>query len=261
MTPAVQEPKLALYPILESLFILILDRADIEADIEIDQQQRESELLAIEEAIGRYFVKLEDKVDGIAYVDQEIEAHIAADRTEGQRLLARAAQRERAQKDFRNRIAQAMKAASQPRLEGAKKTLRIQANPASVEVRQADMVPPEYKRVIVKTDLATWNWLLAKLSTTGNKVAQEAYLKLKEGTALDPTLEHGVMKTAALPVLKQQGPCEKCHGTGKSGTLTIVPGSEWSSNDCETCKGTGKVYCGAVAGLALVTDQVHLRIK
>jgi len=256
-TPAAQEPRLALYPILESLFILILDRADIENDLDLDQDTRNGELLAIEEAIGRYFVKLADKVDGIAYVDRELIAHVESDRKEGQRLLARAAARERAQKDFRGRIAQAMQATGQRRLEGAHNTLRIQANPPSVEVRQPEMVPPQYKRGLIKTDQATWDDLMTLLGTSKEGRAQRVYLTLREAWTLDPTLDHGVSKTAALPVLKQQGPCEPCGGTGD---ITHT-GSNRPPITCEYCKGTGKVYVGAVAGLALVTDQVHLRIK
>lgn len=251
MTPATQEPKLALYPIIQTLFDLYLERMDVEEDTTVDAQDREASLRAIEISIGEYFTRLEDKVDGIAYVSNELETRATVKKIEGQRLLVEAKRLERAQEDLENRIAKVMQATGQKRLEGALKTLRMIRNPPSVEVRQPEMVPSKYKRVVLKIDLETLEAILAQLATTENKIAQSWYLKLKEWK-LDPDLENGVMRCLILPVLKTVEQCDACKGTGKW--------REGSDGTCDACKGTGKV-AARVAGCALDTERVRLEIK
>lgn len=264
MTPATQERKLALFPIIDTLFQLIAERAEVEADAEMDEEERSATLDGIGIGIEKYFTDLENKVDGMAYIDRELIVHAETDEKEGKRLLARAKGWERARDNFRDRIARTMQATGQTRLPGVHNTLAIQRNPASVDVRQPEIVPNEYKRVIVKVDARTWNLLMTMLATMEHHRAQQLYMALREAWTLDPTLEHGVMKTAALPELKKQGPCPECKGTGNHEFTSIEDEAGHISQTyetCEPCKGTGKVYIGAVPGLALITDQVHLRIR
>lgn len=173
-------------------------------------------------------------------------------RAEAARLLDEARKMESGLKCLEGLVIGVMQHMGGKPIKGKAATLCLQNNPPSVDVRQPEMVPDEYKRARIAMPFSLYKMLMGALGTLEGKFAQALYRQL-----LDCRVEPEIMRSLALPVLKQQGPCPECNGSGQR--LDRV--AEDFAPDCPTCKGTGKVYIGAVAGLALVTDQVHLRIK
>lgn len=136
------------------------------------------------EVLGDPDAKPEDQIESVKAIDKQIrdaighaadEAGVAirrfeslaeADRKEAKYYHARAAAYDSTVEWLKEQVIGVMNFAGTKSVEGPHATLSIKKNPASLDVAQPELVPPNYQRRHVTLTTALWERLLAHLMTT-----------------------------------------------------------------------------------------------
>lgn len=244
---------LSLFDIEMGLLNLIVVREDIANDPDLTPVEQQEKIRECETAIAEYVKAEVSKADGIAFNLREFEARANALKAEAKRLRDKAEAWERRYEFLKDITASTMQAMGRKRIDGAKNTLRIQANPASVEIAQPDLVPMEYCEHTVT--------IPQNILTSILDVLEEHAPELFSVFIVIPSNGPEPVKSIIAAVLKQIVKCERCDGTG----LYTVPfelrlRDETGVEECGACQGKGKVRQG-VPGCTLRTDSVNLRIE
>lgn len=229
-------PRTSLYDIATEIAELI----ELQETAETDEVR---EALCV--ALDAYREKLPAKVDDIrGYIKHcEMMAECArqesAEQAQRAKLWGNRAQRT---KDYALEVMQAFGA---KKLSGRTGDLRMQANPASVEITREDILPMEFKKFQVSVNGKLFSLIVGFLDNF-MVVIEKLSPHVAAALASVPwAAAHGDPdKTAIAAALKQ--PCHVCKG------------QKWESGlSCDSCSGRGTE---GVPGARLVTDRSHLRL-
>lgn len=258
---------LTLREIRNELYELVIERAELERDITaqadlgefenvsgvaIAHQHRKSELeryrAQLDLAIQTYGLAKAEKVDQIAYVLKRLERDAEFDETEGKRLIARAKARRAAKDRLKDYVKGEFIAAGETKVEGEHNTLKLEANPVSVDDYDVSLIPDALKSQTVKLDCATWHAILEHLEDFIQSGYEELCAALRQSEAIPdktnikailvcPTCKGGVARKTC-PECDESGyaPCSKCQG---SGLVTSGPADKLSDSQCSQCGGSG----------------------
>jgi hypothetical protein len=230
-------PSLTLFHIESELYDLIQFRESVETDPDMSPQDQKESLEAINSQIERYLRAEIAKVDGIAALLREFEARQQIAKDEAKRILERSKMWGERHDRLESMVLDVMLQTGQKRLDGRDSTFRLQRNPASVDVRQPDLLPTQYKRVEVTMPLNVWEALKNELLIAEDADLRTLGRQLHEAKCSDPE----AMRSVILEELK----CKSCKGSGKVKT-----------EKCSACDGTGAT--GNIPGVRLVTEKMRL---
>jgi len=183
----VQPVNLTLYNIETELLELLAFREDVANDPEATPADIAESLKAIDAEVEDYLRKEVAKADNVASYLRECETRVLTLKAEAARVMLRAKAWEARGERLEAVVTSIMQATGKTKIEGAKSTLRLAKNPPSVDVRQPDLVPPDFQRVSVKMHKSSWDKIREDLEEMG---------VVCEVTALDP------LKTAIKAELK-----------------------------------------------------------
>jgi len=135
------------------------------------------DLAPIDQAIAEYVQREIRKVDGCAAWLRECDMRAQAAEEEAERLRARARLYYEKRDRFKAHILAVMEAVGETRIEGKTSTLVLRKNPPKVEVRQPEMVPPNYRRFTAKLTGQQRGRLISAL--TNDPDLQQAIIEAK----------------------------------------------------------------------------------
>jgi hypothetical protein len=145
------ETSLSLYQIETELLQLIEAREEAQAEGEMPET-----LAVIDQQIQEYFVRECRKVDGIARYINLCKTQAAVAKAEADRLATWARRWENRLERVKAATVYALGAVGLKKVESAENRLRLQKNPASVEVYDVALLPDEYIRVTYTLPLPEW---------------------------------------------------------------------------------------------------------
>ena len=235
MTPAT-EKKLTLFELERELVELIEFAEDAKED---------EEIVAAQHLIGKYLEQRAVKVDNIRAYLKHCEMMAQAANDEAATQIARGNAWDARAQRLKDACVRVMQDFGEKKLPGRTGELRLHANPPAVEVTNAELVPDEYTRAIVRMCGELWTLLYGFLQRF-QSVVQTLSPALGDLWYARPTFQVAIEPDKTLLKAALQSSCEFCEG------LTDKERSE-----CSRCNGTGKQ---SVPGARLVTDRAHLRI-
>ena len=178
------QPNLTLTGIVTSLIELYAYREEIARDKDMVPAEQLETLKLIDNQIDD-FVRLElDKADGIGYQWNEFGMRAATCAADADAARKRAGIWALRADDLADRTLKAMQLRQTKKIEGARYTLAIKKNPASVQITDPAEIPKPYMRRTVTMNADLYDRLMAHLMTSerGAPIFQE----LMEAKASDP---------------------------------------------------------------------------
>jgi hypothetical protein len=230
---------LSLYNIETELAQLIDAREQAEAESEPPET-----LAVIDQQIQAYFVAEVRKVDGIARYIHNCKAQAAAARAEGDRLYRWGARWESRLERVKAATIYAMGAVGLKKIESAENRLRLQKNPASVDVYDVKALPDEFLNATVRMSMSRWKQIVEAA-----RDQPELFPWLS-----DTVVNTDVDKRAVAAALKARVPCPHCDSVGKSIDI------EAHIVDCPQCEGE-KTILVTVPGARWAPETEHLRCE
>lgn len=245
---------LSLREIRNELYELVIERAELERDIaaqaDIGGFDAGNDLTKyraqLDLKIQTYGLAQPEKVDQIAYVLKRLDRDADFDETEGKRLIARAKARRAAKDRLKDYVKGEFVAAGETKVDGEHNTLKLEANPVSVEVTDVSLIPDALKRQSVTLDCATWIQIRDALSHSKHTILALELLGGRQRAEAIPD-KTNIKAILACPVCKAgvakkdceacdstgYAPCPSCQGTGLSAPF------DSSSMNCSQCGGSG----------------------
>lgn len=152
---------LSLYQIETELLDLLRFREDTVTDADMTPAEQAETLATVDRQIEEYIKREVKKADGIASYLRECETRAEALKAEAKRLKERADAWEQRHDRIKSGVLRVMQLMGFKKIEGQQSTLAIRKNPASVDIRQPELVPEVYQRVTVTLNASLWNQLCA----------------------------------------------------------------------------------------------------
>jgi hypothetical protein len=221
---------LSLYNIEREMLELIDAREQAEAEGELPET-----LAVIDRQIRAYFTAEVRKVDGIARYINHCKVQAAVAKAEAERLSTWARRWENRLERVKAATVYALAAVGLKKVESAENRLRLQKNPASVEVYDVAALPDKYQSITIKMPVAAW---LALKAVGSPDLPWDAI-------SVGP---REVDKRAIADALKRRVSCPEC-------------GNEHHPlGTCPTCDGKGTLPA-AVPGARWAAETEHLRVE
>lgn len=239
--------------ITKKLTLFDLERELVELMEFAEEATAEDEILQARVLIEQYLEKRADKVDAIRGYLKHCDMIAACAREEVKDQAARAKAWEARAQRLKDTCVSVMQQFGEKRLEGRTGELKLHANPPSVEIYDAMLLPVGVMRYKVTFSGALWERLM-DFRDRFRTVIQTLAPGLAEAWGSTELGEVTPDKMLIVATLKT--PCRACDGTGRHGLMRIDPG-EAAKPPCGECAGTGHQL---VPGARLVTDKAHLKI-
>jgi Siphovirus Gp157 len=171
------------------LIQLFAFRAEVAGNAEMTPQEISESIAAVDGQIEAFVVRELDKADAIAANLREFEIRAATCKADAKHAAARAKFWESNAEHLEAVTIKALQLRDKPRIETARTTLRIQRNPAAVDVFDLDKVPKPYVKFTVEMTGALYERLLDHLgwSVDRGQAAGELFRELMAAKTSDPT--------------------------------------------------------------------------
>jgi Siphovirus Gp157 len=178
------ESPLSLYKIDMELLELMQERDKVTEDESFPTSEHISLLAVLDKQMENYLsMALKNRSDEVAGLLRQWDAMDKTDAEEIARLKARRSQREEAIKHLENMVLNLMERSAQKRIEGQHVTLMRKKNPASVNVIQPQLVPPEYQRVRLIINAALWRRVVDTVMACGSLADASEIRDISHSTA------------------------------------------------------------------------------
>jgi hypothetical protein len=171
-------PNLTLYGIETQLLELLTFRDSVLEDPDMTPAEQQESVKAIDQQIRDYVTAEVKKVDGIARYLREFETRAETLKEEAKRCNEAAKAWDKRHESLESMVIAIMREANKTRLDGRHSVLNLRKNPASVDVAQPELVPGEYRRIVVTMSLAFYERLRTalmmneKLAPLGSELIQ-----------------------------------------------------------------------------------------
>lgn len=217
-------PNLSLYNIETGLLELLAFREEVMSDPDASPTEQQETAARIDQQIREYVTAEIRKVDGIAHHLREFERRAEIDRAEAKRIIDRARGWEQRHDRLEQVVKDVMLMTGNQKLEGEHNTLKLRANPASVDVRQPELLPRFLQRVTVTLTRFVWENVLrlAFDERVSGIVTPLLDAKVTEPEPMKSAIAEELKCTACRNVKAKREKCAECGMTGLS--KTGVPG-------------------------------------
>lgn len=234
---------LSLYKI-ETELAQLIDLSEDLAAVEKPDAETLDARAAVHQQIMKYFEAEVRKVDGIARYIHHAKAQAAAAKTEADRLMGWARRWEARLERVKLATIEALHAVGSKKLESAENRLRLQKNPASVDVYDVTALPDEFLNVTVTIPLPAWKEILYAARNAGQSISDEAALWIENSKPISQA-----DKRAVVDALKARVKCPSC--------------GDWPKEFIETCNRceNKRTIPATVPGARWAPETEHLRCE
>ena len=210
-------PNLSLYNIETGLLELLAFREEVMSDPDASPTEQQETAARIDQQIREYVTAEIRKVDGIAHYLREFERRAEIDRAEAKRIIDRARGWEQRHDRLEQVVKDVMLMTGNQKLEGEHNTLKLRTNPASVDVRQPELVPYAFQRITITMTLALFDKLRRFLMLESHDLSAELIdTKKGEPEPIKSTIAEELKCPACRNLKAKREKCAECGGTGLS---------------------------------------------